>query len=376
MNAIVLDKLISSLPNLTARLESIHESAINKVASLDRIACAIYDPKTDLLKTFFNSTIKGSAITNYEFKLSDSQSLKSLSETASCRVVDDVQYSFVPNTEHSRWLLQQNYCSSFTVPMYSGEHFIGFVFFDSFESGAFDPRAQRDLILYVNLITMAISSELIAVNSLMATALAARKFADLRDFETGKHLDRMAQFSRLIGRELAKSHHINDEFIEHLYLFAPLHDIGKIGIPDSVLLKQGRFTQQERELMETHVEKGEEILNKVLNEYDIGHLADSKIMLNIVSCHHEYLDGSGYPRGLKGDQIPIEARIITVADIFDALTSSRPYKEPWNVENALDELERMVESGKLDRSCVAALRGRKEQAQKIVRDLVDEDIKA
>ena len=113
----------------------------------------------------------------------------------------------------------------------------------------------------------------------------------------------MAHYARLIARDLQQSHGLSDEFIEHLYLFAPLHDIGKIGIPDSVLLKPG---------------------------------------------HHECLDGTGYPLGLKGEAISIEARIIAVADVLDALISGRPYKQPWTIEAAIDELDRLVASGKFD----------------------------
>ncbi|SIP87427.1 HD domain-containing protein [Marinobacterium stanieri] len=97
-------------------------------------------------------------------------------------------------------------------------------------------------------------------------------------------------------------------------------------------------------------------------------------MLNIVACHHEFLDGSGYPNGLTAKDIPIEARIVTVADIFDALTSERPYKTPWPVTDALIELERMVEAGKLDAECVASLRNQQAEASEIVARFRDEQL--
>jgi HD-GYP domain-containing protein (c-di-GMP phosphodiesterase class II) len=123
--------------------------------------------------------------------------------------------------------------------------------------------------------------------------------------------------------------------------------------------------------MQTHVEKGEQLMHKVIGDFGLHHLPDSQVMHNIVACHHEFLDGSGYPRGLRGNEVPVEARIVTVADIFDALTSLRPYKKPWSVEAALQELRRMAGVGQLDSVCVEALAGQVAAAQWIVQHYVD-----
>jgi len=160
---------------------------------------------------------------------------------------------------------------------------------------------------------------------------------------------------RLIAREVAGQYQLSDEWIEHVFLFAPLHDIGKIGIPDAILLKPGKLTPDERTIMETHVDLGVALAQRVLERIGVQNMPDSSVMSNIIGGHHEFMDGSGYPRGLSGDAIPVEARIVTVADIFDALTSHRPYKEPWPVADALAELDRLTAAGKLDPACVAAL---------------------
>jgi len=175
---------------------------------------------------------------------------------------------------------------------------------------------------------------------------------EFRDSDTGNHLIRMAQYSRLIAEAIG----LDSDEANTVELAAPLHDIGKIGIPDKVLLKPGKLDPEERKLMETHVEKGREVLKKILGDFGIDHLPDSLVMMNIVGCHHEFMDGSGYPAGLKGDAVPVEARIVMVADIFDALTSKRPYKAAWTVEEALAELDRMTAAGKLDGNCVAAIK--------------------
>jgi HD-GYP domain-containing protein (c-di-GMP phosphodiesterase class II) len=202
---------------------------------------------------------------------------------------------------------------------------------------------------------MALSADLAAVRSVIASANMARDFVNLRDFETGAHLERMARYARLIARQVAPHYQLNDETIEHIYLFAPLHDIGKIGIPDQILLKPGPLDAAERLIMQTHVEKGVDLIHKVMGDFDIQHLPDSKLMYDIVACHHEFMNGSGYPNGLCGDAIPVAARIITVADIFDALSSHRPYKNTWPVDAAIAELKRMADDGKLDPLCVSAL---------------------
>ena len=363
--------LSGRLGTLTERVEYVHGLVMDKLPMVDRIACALYDSKTDLLKTFINSTRQGEALKAYEIKLGDVPSLTALAETGECRVIDDIDSELTGDSTHTQWVRSKGYKSSFTVTLNNGSQLIGFLFFDSSQQGTFTPEVQRDLLIYSNLIQMAVASELMVIDSLLATTAAARDFADLRDFETGKHLDRMAQFSRLIAREIAEQLDLSDEFVEQLYLFAPLHDIGKIGIPDQILLKPGRLTPEERTVVQEHVAKGVSIIEKVLSEYSLNAVSDTQVLMNIISCHHEYLDGSGYPAGKSGDEIPIEARVITVADIFDALTSIRPYKKPWDVDDAIDELRRMASESKLDSRVVEALAKHRDEAARLVVELAD-----
>ncbi len=357
---------------LSQRLQQMHDDLLERTDVVDRIACALYDPVEDTLKTFINSTRHGKAIAGYEFKLSDSRSLYELAGTGRFRVLDDIPQVIQANNEHSRWLLDQGYRSSFTVPMYGNGALIGFIFFDSVRPAAFTPIIQRDLVLYCTLLNMTIATELSAVRAVLASAKVARDFANLRDFETGAHLERMARYSRLIAKGVAPHYGLSDEFVENVYLFAPLHDIGKIGIPDKVLLKPGRFSPEEREVMESHVEKGCAILETIIGDFDLGQMPDAGIMRNIVSYHHEFLDGSGYPKGLKGDAIPVEARIVTVADMFDALSSQRPYKNGWTTEATIAELQRMAAAGKLDPHCVQALVDHADEIDQIARNYQDD----
>ncbi len=157
--------------------------------------------------------------------------------------------------------------------------------------------------------------------------------AEYKDNETGLHVIRMSHFARLT----ALAYGFSAERAEELCHAAPMHDIGKIGTPDAILQKRGPLTPEEWAVMRQHPEVGARIMGS--HAPGLLHTAHT-----IALTHHEKWDGSGYPRGLKGEDIPIEGRIVAVADVFDALTSERPYKKAWSVDAALELLQR--ESGK------------------------------
>ena len=156
--------------------------------------------------------------------------------------------------------------------------------------------------------------------------------SEYRDNETGWHIMRMTNFAHAI----AKCMGLPQEQSDLLFVAAPMHDVGKIGIADAVLLKPGKLTAEEFEVMKTHTDIGVTILR--------GNDALIKAAREIAGSHHERWDGKGYPAGMKGKEIPLLARICSVADVFDALTSTRPYKDPWSVQSAYDWV--MSESGK------------------------------
>jgi HD-GYP domain-containing protein (c-di-GMP phosphodiesterase class II) len=175
-----------------------------------------------------------------------------------------------------------------------------------------------------------------------------------RDPETGSHLDRMSRFSRLIANELADQYQLDDSYIEHVFMFSSLHDIGKIAIPDYILLKEARLNEDEWAIMRNHPKKGLEMIDELLVNFGLENIEYIDVLRNIVEFHHETIDGTGYPNGLKGDEIPLEARIVATADIFDALTSRRPYKNAWTNEAAIANIQSLSGS-KLDPNCVQAL---------------------
>ena len=149
--------------------------------------------------------------------------------------------------------------------------------------------------------------------------------AEYRDEETGNHILRMSHISALLAKSIGWS----EAECELMLLASPMHDIGKIGIPDNILLKPGKFEPEEWEIMKTHAVIGGKLLDG--DDSDLMQMART-----IALTHHEKWDGSGYPGGLAGDDIPLAGRIAALADVFDALTSERPYKKAWSVEAAVD----------------------------------------
>jgi two-component system, response regulator RpfG len=191
------------------------------------------------------------------------------------------------------------------------------------------------------------------------TLLRLGRAGEYRDEDTGNHVLRMAKYSRIIAEELGLAQ-IECEDIEYA---APMHDIGKIGIPDQILLKPGKLDKGEWEIMQQHTVMGHNILTNSQSRYiQLG----SVIALN----HHEKYDGSGYPSGLKGREIPLVARIVAVADVFDALVTERPYKKAWNTEDALNLLKQ--QSGKhFDPQCVEAFFDRLDDIKQVKLELKD-----
>jgi putative two-component system response regulator len=151
--------------------------------------------------------------------------------------------------------------------------------------------------------------------------------AEYKDNETGMHVIRMSHFAQALALALGHA----PEWAEDLLNAAPMHDVGKIGIPDAILRKPGKLTPEEWDVMRRHPEIGAEIIG----QHPGGVL---RMAHTIALAHHEKWDGSGYPHGLAGESIPVEARIVALADVFDALTARRPYKEPWTTEATVEHL--------------------------------------
>lgn len=206
-------------------------------------------------------------------------------------------------------------------------------------SEAFEAGVDDYLIKPVNFIELSLrikaGERLLNLQSKDLIVFALARLAEIRDKETGDHLERIRQYSKMLSEKLSQSikykNSINPNFIKNIYDTSPLHDIGKVGIPDHILLKEGKLTNEEFDIMKTHTILGKTTLEEVSKSANRGFL---KMAIEIAGSHHEKWDGSGYPLGLKGLEIPLSARIVALADVYDALRSKRSYKSEMPHEKA------------------------------------------
>jgi two-component system response regulator RpfG len=182
---------------------------------------------------------------------------------------------------------------------------------------------------------------------------------EFRDAETGYHINRISRYTRLIAETIG----LGPTFCQLIEHSAPMHDVGKIGIPDQILLKAGKLTEDEWSIMQTHTSLGYEILSGSSSEF-------MQMGASIALYHHEKFNGLGYPHGIGRDEIPIEARIVAVADVFDALTSVRPYKKAWTLDAAFDYLS--TQSGlHFDPRCIEAFQDMHIEVEAIYNEYLD-----
>jgi len=350
--------------SLLDKVRTIHAALREHFPFIQRIAAAVFDPETDTLKTFLFTGEADSPLTHYSAKLSDAPSLREIIEKGQPRVVNDLSIFSGGQHEHTQRVAAEGYRASYTMPMYHQSRLFGFLFFNSYDANCFSEESLRQIDPFGHLIALAIINDLTSLQTLLATVKTARDMAHARDDETGSHLDRMSRFARVIAQAVADRYELTDETIEKIFIFSPLHDIGKIAIPDRVLLKPGKLDPDEEALMRTHPIRGCEMIDQMLTHFQVGQMQGSDILRNIALFHHEAIDGTGYPDGRAGMDIPIEARIVAVADIFDALTSRRPYKPAWSNDDAF-ALLRQLAGRKLDENCVNALIDNRESIEAI-----------
>lgn len=367
-----LSSLNDNLP-LAAKLRAIHDVLRNTYPFVERLAIALYDADTDVVKTFTHSSGDVDPLSLYESRLKDAPSLQEVIAQRKPRVVQDMAFFKAGQSEHTQRIAAQGYLASYTTALFQNGRLLGFLFLNSSESNCFTAENLAQLDLFSHLISAVIVNELISVRTLLATVQAARHVTAYRDRETGAHVSRTSYYARLIAQVLAPKHGLNDEFVEQVFLFSPLHDIGKIAVPDAILGKRGELSEKEYAVMKDHTKTGRELIDVMLNDFALNTLGRAEILRNIAYHHHEAIDGSGYPEGLAGDAIPLEARISSVADVFDALTSRRPYKEAWSNDDAFAMLQRLAGS-KLDAECVAALVQTRSKVEEIQARFLDAPI--
>lgn len=341
----------NGIETLNDRLSRLHREVREYFPFVVRISVALYDPETGEIKTFLHSPSDTSPLTDYRIPLASAGWLDDVRRSGRARVIHKLDASVLGEQQHSARILAAGFQASYTVPIFDDRGFFGFVFFNSDMAEAFTPRVVRQLDLFVRIISLTIENALRSVDVLWGGLHLLREISAFRDVETSSHLSRMSYYAERVARRIAPETGRDDAWVEYVRLFAPLHDIGKIAIPDAILLKAGRLTDSEFETMKGHAVKGEEILTALIRDLSLDKMQHIDALRHIARHHHERWDGKGYPDGLAGADIPVEARIIRIADVFDALTSARCYKVAWPVERATAFL-RQGAGAEFDPHCV------------------------
>lgn len=221
-------------------------------------------------------------------------------------------------------------------PIIIGNANLGYVFFQFPKEDVIEESHLNFLQLIRDKISLAFYKSFLFRDLLGIVTTSLANMAESRDPETGRHLYRMANYSLLVAKRLKEkgiyTEEIDQNFIDNILVTAPMHDIGKVAVPDEVLLKQGKLTDEEFELIKQHPQAGAKVLMGLHQEFKKYNIEYFQMAADIAIGHQEKYDGSGYPYGTSGDEIPLSARICAVSDVFDALSSKRPYKDAFPLE--------------------------------------------
>lgn len=268
-------------------------------------------------------------------------SLKTVISNKECRIINDYveYYKSNPDSEPTRLVVEEGLRASIACPLVSNDVCMGVILFSSKIPNTY----KEDHVIFAKMIatsiSLAIEKNLVVDDLILASITGFAKLVEAKDSDTGHHIERMQNYSRIIAKTLSRSEKykgiLDSRYIDDIYRFSPLHDVGKVGIADGILFKPSRLSQEEYEVMKKHTIIGADILTKVNQNLLHNNNSFFNMGIEIALAHHEKFDGSGYPHGLAGEKIPLCARIVTVADVFDALTSKRVYKKAFDVDASI-----------------------------------------
>ncbi|MFN4190950.1 MAG: HD-GYP domain-containing protein [Pseudothermotoga sp.] len=284
------------------------------------------------------------------------------------RIINDIQKRYELTKSKSLGLLiEEGFKSNLTLLASINSRPFGFLFLTSDKTDNYTEYDESLFAAISTVISYRLYYSLILQKLLSSFANSLVNLVEFKDNETGNHIKRVAGYAKAIAQEL----NLSPRLVREIYQFSSLHDIGKVAVPDRILLKPGRLDLQEWEIMKKHVEKGLEVIENF--EKEAKNIIDDisfRTMKNIIADHHEHWDGKGYPCGKKKNEISIEGRIVGIADVFDALTTKRPYKEPFSFDESVAIISK--ESGShFDPDVVQAFFNRIDEIELIYEKLKD-----
>ncbi|KPU42667.1 cyclic di-GMP phosphodiesterase response regulator RpfG [Oxobacter pfennigii] len=272
----------------------------------------------------------------------ENTSLGRILDSGKERIINDLEEYLAdkPKKDYNAVLIEEGIRASITFPLKNNGRNVGIIFFSSNKKNIYKKEHVEFLRTIANSITLCLEKSIFFDDMIIGSIQALARLAEQRDSETGEHIFRMKTYSRVIAELLYEEEKyrnvINVDYINSIERLSPLHDIGKVGIRDDILLKPGKLTRDEFEIMKFHTVYGGWVLKDAEDTVKKWGRSIFKIGIEIAECHHEKWDGTGYPNGLMANEIPLSARIVAAADVFDALTSKRIYKEAYPFEESLN----------------------------------------
>lgn len=350
-----LNQIINHDDNASICLDMVYQLAIKTYQGLSRFS--IVTIKDNQVSNYFVRDKLTNCPNDELFtkKIDAYDSIANMVKHRGKRVIHDLNN--ISQNDRTVQLLNNGHRSSFSYPLVFKDQAIGMVFFNASDVGFFvDVNVEQDM-LFLAMLIQAVMVRQIEKQQLIKISLSiALNMGHAKDPETKGHLRRMERYSSKLAYLLENDKPITHEFIRRIESYAAFHDIGKYKVPDSILFSTKIFTPEERKVMNLHCQHGIDIVDDVLGYFpeNLRSHDEYAFLKNIVLHHHERFDGKGYPAGLIGDSIPLESRIIMVADVFDALLSKRLYKDAWSLDDVVGYMQ--ANSGTMfDPDCIRVL---------------------
>jgi len=318
---------LSEAKPIEYKLNYLHHLLRTDYPFLVRMALAIYEPVTDLLKTYASHDQHHTSLYHYEFRLSESESLQDLRDRKINRVINDLSVTENIERLHSQKVVNAGFQASYTMPLFHNGIFLGFAFFNANRKDCFTEMVLPDLDMVGHILALLLADERNNIHLLRSVISACMTLTQHRNPEYGAHLKRLTHYTKHIARSLAESHELSASFIEHLSLFAPMYDLGRLNIPSRILIRSDASSVDEIDELETRSDSNTDLLQELIQFFGLGCVGHIQLLKNIVDHHH-------IPHSDQ-QSIPIESQIIRVAVKFDHLHQRSKGEQ---VEQILEQL--------------------------------------